>query len=85
MRPVIITTKHRGVFFGYAEDTDGDTIKLERARCAIYWGTTKGFMQLAEAGPTPKSRVGARADIELRDVTAVVEVSEDAVKAWERA
>ena len=28
-RPVLVTTVHRGVFFGYATDTSGDTIKLE--------------------------------------------------------
>ena len=25
-RAVMVTTKHRGVFFGYATDTDGETI-----------------------------------------------------------
>ena len=27
-RAVLVTTKHRGVFFGYAEDTAGEIIKL---------------------------------------------------------
>jgi hypothetical protein len=27
-RAVLVTTSHRGVFFGYASDTDGATIKL---------------------------------------------------------
>lgn len=31
-RAVLVTTQHRGVFFGYAEDTDGATIKLRAAR-----------------------------------------------------
>jgi hypothetical protein len=39
-RPVIVTTEYRGVFFGYATDTSGDTIALERARNVIYWPAT---------------------------------------------
>ena len=84
-RPVIVCTIHRGVFFGYADDTSGDTIKLTGARMAIYFGTTKGVMQLAETGPTSNSKISARADIDLRAVTAVFEVSPAAVIAWEKA
>ena len=36
-RPVIVTTAHRGVFFGYAHQTDGETIKLDRARLCAPW------------------------------------------------
>lgn len=84
-RPVIVCTEHRGVFFGYAEDTSGGTIKLMRSRMAIYWGTTKGIVQLAETGPTSKSRISARADVEVRKVTAVFEVTKDAAEKWESA
>lgn len=84
-RPVIVCTEHRGVFFGYASDTAGDVIKLDKARMAIYFGTTKGVMELAETGPTSKSRISARANIEVRKVTAVFEVTEKAKEAWEAA
>lgn len=84
-RPVIVCTEHRGVFFGYAEDTKGNVIDLKRARMAIYFGTTRGVMELAETGPTSKSRISARADLEVRKVTAVFEVTEAAASAWERA
>lgn len=84
-RPVIICTEFRGVFFGYAADTSGDVIKLTKARMAIYWGTTRGVMELAETGPTSKSRISARADIEIRKVTAVFEVTEAATAKWEAA
>lgn len=84
-RPVIICTEYRGVFFGYATDTSKDVIHLKRARMAIYWGTTKGVMQLADTGPTSNSKISARADLEVRKVTAVFEVSEAATKAWEAA
>lgn len=44
-RPVIVCTEHRGVFFGYAEDTAGNTINLKRARMAIKFGTRRGVME----------------------------------------
>lgn len=84
-RPVIVTTEYRGVFFGYATDTSGDKINLRGARMAIYWGTTKGVMQLAETGPTQSSKISARADLEVRKITAVFEVTPQAAKAWEAA
>lgn len=84
-RPVIICTEHRGVFFGYSTDTSGDTIHLHRARMAIYFGTTRGVMELAETGPTSSSKVSARADIEVRKVSAVFEVTPAATEKWEAA
>jgi hypothetical protein len=84
-RPVIVCTEYKGVFFGYAEDTAGDRITLKRARMAIYWGTTKGVLQLAETGPTSSSKISARADLDLRKVTSVFEVTEAACQAWEAA
>jgi hypothetical protein len=85
-RAVLVTTQHRGVFFGYAEDTAGQTIKLRGARNCIYWGAdVKGFLGLASTGPSKTCRIGPAADIELRDITCVAEVADDAVKAWENA
>lgn len=84
-RPVIVCTEHRGVFFGYAEDTSGDVIHLKRARMGIYWATTRGVMELAEVGPNSRSKISARADLEVRKITAVMEVAGGAVAAWEAA
>jgi hypothetical protein len=84
MRPVLVTTLHRGVFFGYATNTDGATIKLQSARCCLYWpAEQKGFLGLARVGPLPGARVGPAADIELRDVTCVAECTPEAVARWE--
>lgn len=85
-RAVVVTTEHRGVFFGYAADTGGDTIRLRAARNCIYWpAENKGFMGLAATGPKSGARVGPAADIELRKITSVIECSPEAVKAWELA
>lgn len=86
-RPVLITTEFRGVFFGYAGDTSGDTVVLTGARNCIYWtAATGGFAGLAATGPAAGSRIGARVGkIELRKVTSVTEVTPVAVEAWEKA
>jgi hypothetical protein len=83
---VLVTTEHRGVFFGYAGDTDGERIILKRSRLCVYWSAdVKGFMGLAANGPTSGCRIGPPADITLRAITAVLEVTPAAVSAWESA
>lgn len=85
-RAVLVTTAHRGVFFGYATDTDGQTIKLRDARNCLYWSrSVKGFLGLASSGPDKECRIGPAASMELRDITCVVECTDAAVKAWEAA
>ncbi len=85
-RAVLVTTEHRGVFFGYAEDTLGATIKLTQARNCLYWSSdVKGFLGLAATGPTNSCRIGPAADIDLRGITSVVECTPAAIKAWEDA
>ena len=85
-RPVLVTTAHRGVFFGYATKTDGETIALRAARLCVYWSAdVKGFMGLASNGPSATCRIGPPADITLRSITAVAEVTPAAVAAWEQA
>lgn len=85
-RAVLVTTAHRGVFFGYADKTDGETIKLSRSRLCVYWSEDcRGFMGLAANGPTKSCKIGPAADIELRNITAVLECTPASVEAWEKA
>ena len=89
MKPILITTLHRGVFAGLVpddQDLSAKTMRLENARCAIYWGTTKGVAELADTGPTDSSRIGAPATIEaIHDITAVWAISAEAWKKWQAA
>jgi len=65
-RAVVVTTQHRGVFFGYATDTDAEIIKLSKARNCLSWSAdVKGFMGLAATGPNKSCRVGPAVDGEL--------------------
>ena len=89
MKPVIITTQHRGVFAGLIpddQDLAAKAMPLKSAKMAIYWGTTKGVMQLAETGPTDKSRISAAADIPmLHDITAIFDITAEACEKSQKA
>ena len=89
MKPILVTTEHRGVFAGLVldnQDLDARTMRLEDARCAIYWGTTKGVVQLAHTGPTGTSRIGSPATLEaLHDITAVWAITPEAWEKWTNA
>ena len=85
-RAVLVTTAHRGVFFGYATNTSGETIHLRSARCCIYWPASQhGFLGLASDGPKVGAKIGPPADIELRNITSIAEVTSAASAAWEKA
>ena len=89
MRAVLVTTKHRGVFAGLVpqdQDIAAPTMALKQARMAIYWGTTKGLMQLCATGPTGSSKISAPADIPaLHDITAVFAITPEAWTKWQGA
>ena len=85
-RCVLVTTAHRGVFFGYTDDWSGETITLTESRLCVYWSAdVKGFMGLAANGPTDGCRIGPPATITLRNITAVAEVTPAAEAAWRAA
>ena len=85
-RAVVVTTEHRGVFFGYTDKTDGEIIALRAGRLCVHWSAElRGFMGLASRGPTKSCRIGPPADIELRKITSVLACTPEAVEAWEKA
>ena len=52
--PILVTTAHRGVFFGYFDSSEsaGEIVTLTKARNVLYWSEeTKGFMGLARRAP----------------------------------
>lgn len=87
-QPVLVTTQHRGVFFGYLDgDPSKERTRLTDSRNVVFWSTdVRGFMGLAAGGPTKGCRVGPSVPrVTLFDVTSVVECSEDAAKRFEDA
>ena len=86
LRPVVVTTAHRGVFVGYTTDpSDAEIVRLERGRMVVYWSeSTRGVVGLAAKGPGAGSRVSPPATISLRNITSVIEAREQAAEAWEK-
>jgi hypothetical protein len=90
MIPVLITTdsSKRGVFMGYInpKDADKEIIEVFDLRMVVYWSTdVRGVVGLAATGPTKGCKVtkAAKRGI-IKGVTAVMECTSEAVKAWEK-
>jgi hypothetical protein len=84
MKPLVVTTQHRGVFFGYGKPTTEKIIRLEEARMCVHWTSEiKGVVGLAAVGPNKNCRIGPAAPaITLQDVTSIMEVSPEAEAKW---
>ncbi len=83
-RAVVVCTKSRAVIFGYTKNPDAKPLRLRGARNAFWWKCSEGVWELAETGPKDGSKVGARANITIREeITCVMECSAAAVAAWE--
>jgi hypothetical protein len=85
--PVVVTTAHRGVFFGLLaqDDRGGKTAELTQAQMCVYWSEdVQGVLGLASHGPTRTCKVTRPvARITLQDVTAVTDAAPEAVTAWQ--
>lgn len=94
MTAAVVTTKHRGVFFGYLTNGmpeqlgEGDSLAVGEIRMCIYWpASMKGVLGLASKGPNSSCKIGDKVPGETRlyGVTAVFPVTEAAAKKWEDA
>lgn len=85
--PMVVTTE-RGVFFGYGKpDLTAQHVKLTNARMVVYWSADcRSVVGLAANGPTNGCKIGPKAPaILIRNVTAVIECSNEAAKRFEEA
>lgn len=88
--PVLITTDNtkRGVFMGFIDpkDAGNETLEATDVRMAVYWSAdVKGVVGLASGGPTKSCRITPPAKrAVLKGVTAVMEITDKALKAWEK-
>lgn len=89
IKPVLVTTEFRGVFFGYLKDDKKAPaeIKLTGVRNCIYWSASVGgFLGLASEGPNKDCKIGKRvSELTLYKITSVTPVEDGAVKKWEAA
>lgn len=88
-KAVVVTTEHRGVFFGYVENDSELPSKIEivNARMCVYWTTeTKGVLGLASSGPKEGCRITHPVPkLTLYKVTAVMDASPEATENWEKS
>ncbi len=88
--PVLITTDNtkRGVFMGFIDPKDAhlETLTAEEVRMAVHWSSdVKGVIGLASNGPSKSCKITTAAKrAVIKGVTAVIELTDDAVKAWRR-
>ncbi len=84
--PLVVTTNHRGVFFGFGRPTTNKTIRLTKVQMCVYWSSdVKGVLGLAASGPTRGCKIGPPVPaMTLQDVTGVIEASDEAKSAWEK-
>lgn len=88
--PIVVTTKHRGVFFGrFVEwlDANNGHIALSDVRNCVYWSSSiRGVFGLASDGPDSECKIGPKVDMPcLRDVLSVSRCTPESVKKWELA
>lgn len=85
---VLITTdsSKRGVFAGFIDpaDIDKETFTAEEVRMCVSWSADmKGVLGLASMGPSESCKISkAVRKATLRGVTAVVDISDEALKRW---
>jgi hypothetical protein len=85
-KALLVTTAHRGVFFGYGTPSNESTITLTKSKMCVYWTAgLHGVLGLATQGPGSGCKVGpAVTKITLRDVTAVIECTDAAAQNWDK-
>jgi hypothetical protein len=94
--PVLVTTKDRGVYFGYASPEDLDkkdqehlSMDLINCRHLYYWAAQpdgsreQGLQACATIGPARGSKVGPPVERQVRDVATIMKVSRQATKRWD--
>jgi len=87
-RPVVVTTEHRGVFFGFLNGANQPTdtvVTITDAQMCVYWSAdVQGVLGLAATGPSKDCKVTPKIPkITLQAVTSVMDATDDAVTAWQ--
>ncbi len=87
-KPVVVTTEHRGVFFGNLDGSNPESkvVTITDAQMCVFWtADVQGVVGLATAGPSKSCRVTPAAPkITLQGVTAVMEATPEAAEAWRK-
>lgn len=86
-QPVVVTTEHRGVFFGMLDTNDeaAKVVSIKDAQMCVYWSAdVQGVLGLAATGPSKSCKVTPKVPkITLQGVTSVMDATPEAAKAWQ--
>lgn len=84
--PIVVTTAHRGAFFGYGVPSGNKTIRVTKSRMIVYWGADcRSIVGLAANGPSKSCKVSpAVPAITLQDVTSVIECSPEVAEKFQK-
>lgn len=88
MTPVLVTTKNRGIYYGYLVVDKGPVaVTLAQARVVADWDCgQKGFLALAVYGPRGLANVSpACTELTIYDIDTVALVNPEAVEEWDNA
>lgn len=84
---VVVTTQHRGVFFGYlVGEPSKEKVQVTGLRNCVYWSAdVKGIFGLAATGPSKTCKVGLAVPgpSTLFDITGVYTCTDEAAAKWE--
>ena len=75
----IVVLERGFVFIGQVTETS-DSIKIDGARCIIYWGTTKHLGQLAKDGATKDTKLGEVCTVEVYKSQVICQIPADSSK-----
>jgi len=87
LKPVLVTTEYKGVFFVYVANDDAAPAKIElcNVRNCIYWAASvNGVLGLAKTGPNKECKIGPSVpSATLWKLTAIFDCTPEAAAAWE--
>ena len=87
--PVLVTTAHRAVVFGYIDPNDrkADEFDIFDVRFCVYWSVDlKGLLGLCTKGPSSACKIGPTVkQAYLKGITGVFAMTPEAIKAWDKA
>jgi len=88
LKPVIITTSYKGVFFGKInpDHKTSKILEVHDCRNVRYWSSeTNGFQGLSNNGPNKDCKISTKSggEVVLHEVTSVTFCSDEAAKKWD--
>lgn len=90
-RAVLVTTAHRGVFFGFTTDDPKTALKskiieISQCRMIVHWSRdVRGVLGLAASGPTLGCRITKPCDAFLENVTGIFVCTPESITNFGRS